>query len=145
MWRQIDWSQINLSLYAICSTGKAKRSERYDRCLSTTHKADDCSLTSEADPDVAKRLKVESAVVALIHLTSAGPTRSRDCECSGETCHNSNRNRCSFPGCRFTQQCGNCKGCHSRFECPLRNLNTTPVGPTCRTTQPPGHRSDLTY
>ena len=127
---QTDWSWINPSLYVICFTGKAKRSERCDRCLSAMHKADDCSLTSEADPDVAKRLKaIESAVVTLTRPASARPTRSRDCDQSGETCRNWNRNRCSFPGCRLTHQCANCKGSHPAFECPLRDPNPRRTDP----------------
>ena len=113
---QTDWSQINPSLYAICFMGKAKKSETCDCCLSATHKVDDDSLMSEADPDVAKRLKaIESSVVALIHPASDGSTRSRDRERSGETCRNWNRNRCSFPGCRFAYQCVNCKGATPRL------------------------------
>ena len=67
------WSQINPSLYVICFTRKAKRSDRCDRCHSVTHRADDCSLDSEDDSDVAKRLKAnESAVVALTWPTTRG-------------------------------------------------------------------------
>ena len=74
---QTDWSRINPSLYAIA-----------------THKADDCSLTSEADPDVATHLKaIESAVVALTRPVPAGPTKPRDRERLGEACRNWNRNR----------------------------------------------------
>ena len=36
-----EWSRVNPSLYAICFTGKARRTERCDRCLSTTHMAED--------------------------------------------------------------------------------------------------------
>ena len=142
---QTDWSRINPSLYAICFTGKAKRSERCDRCLSATHKADDCSLTSEADPDVAKRLKaIESAVVALTRPAPGEPTKPRDRERPGEACRNWNRNRCSFPGCRYAHQCAICRGSHPAIECP-RNLNAIPVGPTRHSAQPPGQRSGLSY
>ena len=56
-------------------TGKAKRSELCDPCLSATHRAEDCSLTFEDDPDVAKRLRViESAVVALTRPNPRGET-----------------------------------------------------------------------
>ena len=87
------WSQINLSLYAICFTGKAKKVDRCDRCLSATHKAEDCSLTAEDDPDVAKWLKaIESAVMA---LTQPPPTK-KPRERSTQVCRNWNKNACSF-------------------------------------------------
>ena len=137
------WSQINPSLYAICFTGKAKKSERCDRCLSATHRADDCSLAAEDDPDVTKRLKaIESAVVALTRPSSGGRPREPR-ERSSETCRNWNRNRCSFPGCRYTHLCTSCRGNHPAPECPTRSSNTTPVGPHRRA--PSGPRADPPY
>ncbi len=54
---QWQWSQVKPSLYTICFTGRAKRTERCERCLSTAHKTEDCTLPNEEDPDVARRLK----------------------------------------------------------------------------------------
>ena len=54
---QWQWSQVNPSLYAVCFTGKAKRTGRCERCLSAAHKTKDCSLPNEDDTDIAKRLK----------------------------------------------------------------------------------------
>ena len=126
------WSQINPSLYAICFTGKAKKSERCDRCLSASHGTGDCSLTSEDDPDVSKRLKaIESAVVALTRPSPTGKQREPR-ERSTDTCRNWNRNRCSFPGCRYIHQCTNCRGDHPALECPSKSPNATPVGPNRR-------------
>ena len=86
-----EWSRVNPSLYAICFTGKARRADRCDRCLSTTHKAEDCSLFSEDDPDVSQRLKtIESVVVTLTRAAPAGPTKP--CGRSTETCRNWNQN-----------------------------------------------------
>ena len=70
-----------VKLYAICFTGKAKKADRYDRCLSATHKAEDCSLSSDDDPDVARRLKaIESAVMVLTRTTQTGKQREpREC------------------------------------------------------------------
>ena len=54
--------QINLSLYAVCFTGKGKRIDRFDK--------EDFSLSVDDDPDVAKRLKaIELTVVALTQST----------------------------------------------------------------------------
>lgn len=49
---QWQWSQANPSLYAVCFTGKAKRTGRCERCLSAAHKTEDCSLLNEDDPDI---------------------------------------------------------------------------------------------
>ena len=137
------WSQINPSLYAICFTGKARKTERCDRCLSATHRADDCSLAAEDDPDVAKRLKaIESAVVALTRPPPGGKPREPR-ERSSETCRNWNRNRCSFPGCRYAHLCATCRGNHTALECPARSVNATPVGPHRRA--PTGPRTDPPY
>ena len=137
------WSQINPSLYAICFTGKAKKSDRCDRCLSATHRADDCSLEAEDDPDVTKRLNaIESAVVALTRPTAGGKPREHR-ERSSETCRNWNRNRCSFPGCQYAHLCTSCRGNHPALECPTRSSNATPVGPHCRATC--GPRADPPY
>ena len=123
------WSQINPSLYAICFTGKAKKVDRCDRCLSATHKAEDCSLTAEDDPDVAKRLKaIESAVMALTSPPPAKKTRER----STQVCRNWNKNACSFQGCRYIHQCAGCGGSHPILECPSKGANATPIGPTRR-------------
>ena len=104
------WSQINPSLYAICFTGKAKMSERCDRCLSASHRTGDCSLASEDDPDVSKRLKaIESAVLAITWPSPMGKQR-KPRERSTDTCRNWNRNRCSFPGCGYIHQCTNYRG-----------------------------------
>ena len=32
-----QWSEVNASLYAVCFTGKGKRSQRCEVCLSATH------------------------------------------------------------------------------------------------------------
>ena len=72
-----QWSGVNSSLYSMCFTGKAKRANRCDRCLSVAHKSEDCGLPGEDDPDMAKRLKtIESAVVALTQPGGAGTQRS---------------------------------------------------------------------
>ena len=131
-----EWSRINPSLYAICFTGKARRADRCDRCLSTTHKAENCSLFSEEDPDVSQRLKtIESAVVALTRAAPVGPTKP--CRRSTKACCNWNQNKCSFLGYQYTHHCSSCRGSHPAVECPVKSANTHPVGPTRRTSQPP--------
>ena len=85
---QWQWSQVNPSLYTICFTGKAKRTGRCERCLSAAHKREECSLLSEDDPDMAKRLKtIEAAVMALTQSSSSSVPRGQ----SGEMCRKYNR------------------------------------------------------
>ena len=136
---------INPSLYAICFTGKARKTDRCDRCMSATHKADDCSLAVEDDPDVNKRLKtIESAVMALTRSNPAGkPKEPR--ERSSQVCRNWNRNACSFPGCRYAHQCSNCRGSHPAAECSSRGASASPLGPTRRAAQQAGPRADPPY
>jgi len=123
-----NWSKINPSLYAICFTGKAKKAERCDRCLSVTHKAEDCSLSSDDDPNVARRLKaIESAVMALTRTTPTGKQREPR-ERPSQVCRNWNRNACNFPGCRYLHQCLGCRGSHPLAECPSKGANATPMG-----------------
>ena len=44
---QHDWGKINTSLYTICFTGKARRSQRCDHCLSASHRTADCYALGE--------------------------------------------------------------------------------------------------
>ena len=139
-----EWSRVNPSLYAICFTGKARRTDRCDRCLSTTHKAEDCSLLSEDDPDVSQRLKtIESAVVALTRAAPGGASKPR--VRSAEACRNWNRSKCSFPGCRYAHHCSSCRGSHPAVECPARSANTHPIGPTHRNPQSPWVHANPPY
>ena len=52
---QRDWSKINTSLYTICFTGKARRSQRCDICLSAAHMTAECYALGEEDPDASVR------------------------------------------------------------------------------------------
>ena len=126
------WSQVNPSLFTICFTGKAKRVERCERCMSAGHRSEECSLLVEDDPDFNKRLKTIEAVV--LALTRSNPT-SR--ERSTEVCRNWNWGRCTFKGCCFSHRCTNCNGTLKQSECqsqtgPKQGGNSTPLGPTRR-------------
>ena len=51
-----EWSRVNPSLYTVCFTGKARKANRCDLCLSTAHKTDDCHLAADEDPDLVVRM-----------------------------------------------------------------------------------------
>ena len=62
-----EWSRINPSLYVICFTGKARRADRCDRCLGTTHKAELWArpgwwtgATAASAPPIRRRTAVSS-------------------------------------------------------------------------------------
>jgi len=137
------WSQVNPSLYSVCFTGKAKKTTRCERCLSASHRSEDCSLPAEEDPDIGKRLKaIESAVVA---LTQSGPmTASRGR--SMDICRKFNQKQCSFLMCKYVHLCASCRGNHPAVDCPMgaihgeQGVNVAPLGPVRRPrTSPPSN------
>ena len=109
-----QWSKVNPSLYTVCFTGKARKATRCDLCLSAAHKTEDCHLTSDDDPDLAKRVRaVESAVVAF----SGRPQGVRIQ--STEICRLFNERRCKFKNCKYRHVCHLCASNHPAIECPL--------------------------
>ena len=52
-----SWSQINLSLFSLCFTGKGQSSQQCNLCGDTTHRAEDCTIITEREPDLASWLR----------------------------------------------------------------------------------------
>ena len=72
-----DWGKIDSSLYTICFTGKAKRVQRCDICLSAAHKTAECVALGEEEQDMGGRFKaVESALRALSPQQGVMPYRT---------------------------------------------------------------------
>ena len=123
---QRDWGKINSSLYTICFTGKAKRSQRCDNCLSAAHKTAECYAVGDEEPDVAGRVRaVESALLAF--STNHGSPAGRGPR-SAEVCRLFNERKCNFRSCKYRHACRWCGGPHAGCECrarqgpgPLRN------------------------
>ena len=130
---QRDWAKINSSLYTICFTGKARRSQRCDNCLSAAHTTAECYALGE-EPDMAGRVRaVESALLAI----SANPLQYQGSPGgrvpkSQETCRLFNDRRCHFRSCKYRHVCKWCGGPHACCECrtrrdqgagPMRNEN----------------------
>ena len=91
-----QWSQVNLSLYTICFTGRVKRMGRCELCLSSAHRHDECPLVADKDPDIGRRMKaVESAVVAF----SAGGQGPQHQQKAREICMLFNDHHCKFQNC----------------------------------------------
>ena len=60
-----DWGKVNSSLYLVCFTGKARRSQRCEMCLSAAHQTSECYAGGEEETDVVGRVQVvESAILA---------------------------------------------------------------------------------
>ena len=109
-----QWSKVNPSLYTVCFTGKARKATRCDLCLSAAHKTEDCHLTSDDDPDLAKRVRaVESAVVAFSGRPQGVRIQSM------EICRLFNERRCKFKNCKYRHVCHLCASNHPAIECPL--------------------------
>ena len=103
-----EWSRVNPSLYTVCFTGKARKANHCDLCLSAAHKMDNCHLAADEDPDLAVRMQaVESAVVAF----SGRPKQS------AEICRLFNEKRCRFRSCKYCHICQLCLGNHPAIDC----------------------------
>ena len=72
---QRDWSGFNTSLYTICFTGKAHKSQRCDNCLSAAHRMVDCYALGEEVVDVNGRVKAMET--ALLTLSQGALSRKR--------------------------------------------------------------------
>ena len=81
-----QWSEVNASLYAVCFTGKGKRSQRCEVCLSAAHRTADCPANEDEERDLADRMRVvESAL--LESSKTARPTKM---------CNKFNMKRCFY-------------------------------------------------
>ena len=109
---QRDWSGINTSLYTICFTGKARKSQRCDNCLSAAHRTVDCYALGEEDVDVNGRVKAMET--ALLTLSQGAPSRGAR---PPDVCRLFNEKRCNFRSCKYRHACRWCGGAHPGCEC----------------------------
>lgn len=123
---QREWSKINPTLYTICFTGKACRSQRCDICLSATHKTVECYGAVDEDPDMSRRVRaVESAMVAFsssTHETSRERKRN-------DICRLFNERRCLYRNCKYRHLCKWCEGQHAGIDCRSMAKTETNGGP----------------
>lgn len=113
-----DWGKIDSSLYTVCFTGKARRVQRCDVCLSAAHRTSDCVALGEEDQDMAGRFKaVESALLALSSPQRGMLARTSR---SQELCRLFNEKRCNFRNCKYRHACRWCGGHHAGCDCSTR-------------------------
>lgn len=114
---QRNWSAVNASLYTICFTGKARRSQRCDNCLSAAHRTSECYALGD-ETDVASRVHaMETALLAFSERqVSHGPRPPR----SSEVCRLFNEKRCNFRSCKYRHVCRWCAGAHAAGDCQVR-------------------------
>ena len=115
---QRDWSRVNSSLYAICFTGRARRGQRCELCLSAAHRTAECS-TLEEDPDLARRVRaMEAAWGGVPTPQFVPPPRGARASPSNEVCRLYNSQKgCYFRSCEFRHACRLCGGSHPASEC----------------------------
>ena len=107
-----SWSQINLSLFSLCFTGKGQGSQQCDLCGDTSHRAEDCTIVMERDPDLASRLRtLESRLLTMnwgpvTFQKRINPARRR----SEEVCNCYNEQQCRFYYCRYCHVCSSLRG-----------------------------------
>lgn len=133
---QREWSKVNTSLYSICFTGKARRSQRCDLCLSAAHKTAEC-CTLDEDPDMARRVRaVESALVSFASPPQGGTPRGGRGSGSNDICRLYNGKGCYYRSCKFRHVCRTCEGNYPGSDCrAARQDNAGPLRPN------PNHRS----
>ena len=114
-----SWSQINPSLFPLCFTGKGQNSQQCDLCGDTSHRAEDCTIVAESEPDLASRLRtLESRLLTMnqgpgTFQKRANPARRR----SEEVCNRYNEQQCRFYYCRYRHVCSACGGNHPVVLC----------------------------
>ena len=119
------WSQINLSLFSLCFTGKAQGLQHCDLCGDTAHMSSDCVLSAEREPDLVYRLKaLENRVQMIKEDPHKGPgqvmRRNR------EVCNLYNKQQCKFYYCKYRHVCSGCGGNHPVLLCRLGNRSGAP-------------------
>lgn len=123
------WSAINSTLYTLCFTGLAAARSRCELCFATTHSESECAQRGDPDLDTRERLRtIESAVVAM-SKQPAKPSSGMPLTASGEACRKWNATGCSYPRCRYSHTCSNCRGGHPVTQCPARPVGQV-QGPT---------------
>ncbi len=101
-----QWSRLNPTLYNICFVEKAWATSRCELCMDLHHKTNECALVSEADPDVATRLKaIESAVLLMSASSQGGSSQQPSLLTPSPICRLWNEKRCYFRRCKYRHAC----------------------------------------
>jgi len=69
--KHVEWSKINPSIFTVCFTGKAKREQRCEWCLSLTHGSAECTW-AEGETDITGQLRAIESVVGVSQPASGG-------------------------------------------------------------------------
>lgn len=126
----VEWSKINPSIFTVCFTSKARRGQRCELCLSSSHGSGECILAG-GDEDLRSQLMaLESARGTATQIT-AGRMVPSGYEWT-DICKLFNEGRCSYKICRFRHACITCGGEHPAIANPScagggrRNYNPLP-------------------
>ena len=90
-------------------------------CFHTDHK---CAQRGDPDPDKGDRLKIIESAVLTLTSGQQGKQKSDPpaAKPSGEFCRKWNLRGCSYPRCRHSHSCSNCRGNDPAVKCPTRTV-----------------------
>lgn len=113
--KNLDWSQVNTTLYSLCFAGRAKRSSICAHCLSDNHTSESCLEAPASTPARRTSLRTptsRSASSKICRLFNAkdGP-------------------RCYYKACRYAHACSKCRGAHPVSACTSERASATSQAP----------------
>ena len=116
-----EWSRINPSIFSVCFTGRARRGQRCEWCLSASHSSGDCA-NGAGESEVSQRPRAIESAVGSGGRPSMG--RSPLSGYSGtDACKLFNEQRCFYQRYKFRHICLACGGDHpasGKPECAAR-------------------------
>ena len=127
-----EWSRINPSIFSVCFTGRAKRGQKCEWCLSASHSSGDCA-NGAGESEVSQRPRAIELAVGSRGRPSMG--RSPPPGYNGtDACKLFNEQRCFYQRCKFRHICLACGGDHpasGKPECAARTqwIGTGGAGP----------------
>ena len=111
-----------------CLTRVARATTRCEICLASYHSTRDCAQQGNPDPGVLDWVRtLESMVWSVSPRTSSSPSPLENRQPLVEICRLWNRNRCSYPRCRYHHAHLVCKGDHPAVACPKRDRQPLPA------------------
>ena len=100
--KNLNWSQLNTTLYSLCFAGRAKRNHICSHCLSNNHGSDACPEASFSTPRRSLPHHPHHPHHALQHPQRKNARGGPKCHCKA---------------CHFLHACSRCRGDHPASVC----------------------------